>query len=68
MTQVPHGLCSESCFKILGYSLHYRGGMKESGIGRENGIEALEACMLPFASSKPRLIVSIQTLKANQQW
>jgi hypothetical protein len=29
--------------------------MKESGIGRENGIEALEACMLPFTSSKPRL-------------
>lgn len=23
---------------------HVRGGMKESGIGRENGIEALEAC------------------------
>lgn len=22
----------------------YRGGMKESGIGRENGIEAFEAC------------------------
>jgi hypothetical protein len=24
--------------------LHVRGGMKESGVGRENGIEALEAC------------------------
>ena len=22
----------------------YRGGMKESGIGRENGIEAYESC------------------------
>ena len=22
----------------------FRGGLKESGIGRENGIEALEAC------------------------
>lgn len=24
--------------------LHVRGGMKESGIGRENGLEAFEAC------------------------
>jgi acyl-CoA reductase-like NAD-dependent aldehyde dehydrogenase len=26
-----------------------RGGMKESGIGRENGLEAFEACMLSCA-------------------
>lgn len=25
-----------------------RGGMKESGIGRENGIEAFEACKSPY--------------------
>jgi hypothetical protein len=24
--------------------LHFRGGMKESGIGRENGVEAYESC------------------------
>lgn len=28
------------------------GGMKESGIGRENGVEAFEACKSPFLSQK----------------
>jgi acyl-CoA reductase-like NAD-dependent aldehyde dehydrogenase len=38
------------------------GGMKESGIGRENGIEAFEACKL---SNSPRAFTRSSTLIAH---
>ena len=44
------------------------GGMKESGIGRENGIEALEACKSFESTTILRLWVFtlMQTRRANQ--
>lgn len=31
--------------------------MKESGIGRENGIEAFEACKSPIPSNKKKVLI-----------
>ena len=45
-----------------------RGGMKESGIGRENGIEAFEACKHCLHSIRGSLIDTnyVQILKASR--
>lgn len=36
--------CGLYCYRSM-FEYHSRGGMKESGIGRENGLEAFHACM-----------------------
>lgn len=49
-------------------SFFCRGGMKESGIGRENGIEAFEACTQWLHRSCGLTKIScVQILKANPQ-
>lgn len=43
MTLAHHGQPLLDMFQSI-EQRRYRGGMKESGIGRENGIEAFESC------------------------
>jgi hypothetical protein len=38
-----------------------RGGMKESGIGRENGVEAYEACKFPIFLPHRKVIARMLT-------
>lgn len=44
-----------------------RGGMKESGIGRENGLEAFDACRLHCCLPLTVVLIYPQTRKANLQ-
>jgi hypothetical protein len=41
---------SSFCLKSSLLNIYNRGGMKESGIGRENGVEAFNACASQFYS------------------
>lgn len=49
MIPVLLGTCFEGVRYTWNETARHRGGMKESGIGRENGLEAYEACTYSYS-------------------